>query len=67
MALAEVLSFVMTRVTLAVIFFGMVAPIGLFRRMIGGDPLGRRAARAESYWRPYPSRQNDPRHYEKMY
>lgn len=67
MGLAEVLSFVMTRVILAVVFFLLVTPIGLIRRMVGGDPLNRRAARAESYWKPYSPRQSDPRHYEKMY
>jgi hypothetical protein len=67
MGLAEVLSFIMTRVILAIVFFALVTPIGLFRRLIGGDPLYRRADRAESYWRPYLSRQADSRHYEKMY
>lgn len=67
MKLAEALSFVMTRVILGLVFFLMVTPIGLFRRMIGGDPLHRRARRAESYWKPYLLRQEDPRHYEKMF
>jgi hypothetical protein len=35
--------------------------------MFGGDPLSRRARRAESYWKPYTERQGDPKHYEKMY
>ncbi|HKP87779.1 MAG TPA: SxtJ family membrane protein [Blastocatellia bacterium] len=67
MGLAAALSFVMTRVILAIVFFALVTPIGLFRRLIGGDPLNRRAAPSESYWKPYLSRQGDPRHYEKMY
>lgn len=67
MGLAEAMSFVMTRVILALVFFLLALPIGLLRRMFGGDPLNRRAAPSESYWRPYQSRQNDPRHYEKMY
>ncbi len=66
MGLAEALSFVMTRVILAIIFFLIVVPIGLLRRAMGGDPLGRRATRSESYWKPYP-RASDARHYEKMY
>jgi hypothetical protein len=67
MGLAAALSFVMTRVILALVFFLLALPIGLLRKMLGGDPLNRRAAPAKSYWRPYPSRQSDPRHYEKMY
>jgi hypothetical protein len=67
MALAEALSFVMTRVILAIVFFLLVTPVGFFRRLAGGDSLNRRADRSDSYWRPYAQRQMDPRHYEKMY
>jgi hypothetical protein len=67
MALAEVMSFVMTRVILAIVFFLVLTPIGLIKRAMGWDPLHRRAVPGESYWRPYSERQHDPRHYEKMY
>ena len=67
MALAEALSIVMTNVILAVVYFGVVTPIGLIRKAFGGDPLRRRAPAAGSYWFPYSDRQRDPRHYEKMF
>lgn len=67
MALAEVLSFVSTRIILAFVFFGIVTPIGLIKRLFGWDPLHRRAAASDSYWIPYSERQKDPRHYEKMF
>lgn len=67
MALAGVMSFVMTRVILALVFFLIVTPIGVVKRMTGWDPLRRRSAPEESYWTPYAERQRDPRHYEKMY
>jgi hypothetical protein len=67
MALAGVMSFVMTRVILAIVFFLIVTPIGVVKRMTGWDPLRRRADPEQSYWAPYPERQRDPRHYEKMY
>jgi hypothetical protein len=67
MNLAEAMGFVMTRVILGVVFFLFVTPIGLVRRLFGGDPLGRRGARTESYWKPYTERRRDPKHYEKMY
>ncbi|MGI9104817.1 MAG: SxtJ family membrane protein [Pyrinomonadaceae bacterium] len=67
MGLAEAMGFVMTRVILALVFFLVVTPTGLLRKLFGGDPLNRRAARAESYWKPYSERRKDPRHYEKMY
>lgn len=65
MALAGVLSYVMTRVVLALVFFLIVTPIGVVKRLTGWDPLGRRRRRGESYWAPYPER--DSRHFEKMY
>src|SRR5437867_9706883 len=44
MALAEVLSFVSTRIILALVFFLVVTPIGFVKRLFGWDPLHRRAA-----------------------
>jgi hypothetical protein len=67
MALASVLGYVMTRVVLALVFFLLVTPIGVVKRLTGWDPLGRRRRRGESYWQTYPERQQDPRHFEKMY
>ena len=67
MLLAEGLSFVSTRIILALVFFLVVTPIGVIKRMMGWDPLSRRGARSDSYWKPYSERQRDPRHYEKMY
>jgi hypothetical protein len=67
MGLAEFLSFVMTRLILAMVFFLLVTPLGLFRKATGGDSLNRRAARSDSYWKTYGARQADRQHYEKMY
>jgi hypothetical protein len=67
MALAEAMSFVMTRVILLLVFTLVVTPIGVVRRMFGADPLRRRGARSDSYWEQYPVRQHDRRHYEKMF
>ena len=67
MALAEVLSFVTTRIILSFVFFVIVTPIGVIKRLFGWDPLHRRAAKSDSYWKPYSERQRDPRHYEKMF
>jgi ABC-type xylose transport system permease subunit len=65
--LAEVLSFITTRIILAFVFFVIVTPIGFVKRLFGWDPLHRRAAKSDSYWKPYSERQRDPRHYEKMF
>jgi hypothetical protein len=67
MLLAEGLSFVTTRIILGIVFFLVVTPIGVIKRLSGWDPLNRRAGSSSSYWRPYSERQRDARHYEKMY
>jgi hypothetical protein len=67
MALAEILSFVSTRIILAFIYFLVLTPIGLIKRLLGWDPLHRRADASVTYWRPYSERQRDARHYEKMF
>jgi hypothetical protein len=67
MLLAAVLSFVSTRIILAFVFFMLVTPIGVVKRLSGWDPLSRRSGSSGSYWKPYSERQRNPRHYEKMY
>lgn len=67
LAFAEALSFVTTRIILAFVFFGIVTPIGVVKRLFGWDPLHRRAGASDSYWKPYAERQRNPRHYEKMF
>jgi membrane-bound ClpP family serine protease len=67
MFLAAGLSFVTTRVILALVFFLVVTPIGVVKRLMGWDPLSRRGERRASYWQPYSERQRNPRHYEKMF
>jgi hypothetical protein len=65
MKLAEVLSYVSSRIILGVVFFLVLTPIGLVKRAMGWDPLQRRSATGDTFWKPYPER--NPRHYEKMY
>ena len=67
MGLAESLSWLSTLVILAFVYFIVITPIGVVKRGFGWDPLNRRAARSESYWRPYSDRHRNPRHYEKMF
>lgn len=67
MLLAEALAYISTRIILGFIFFAIVAPIGMVKRMFGGDPLHRREVNSLSYWRPYSDRQRDPLHYERMF
>ena len=67
MLLAGGLSFVTTRIILGLVFFLVVTPIGIVKRLAGWDPLSRRSPGSVSYWRPYSNRQRDPGHYEKMF
>ena len=67
MLLAEGLSFVTTRIILGIVFFLIITPIGVVKRLSGWDPLDRRSDRRASYWKPYSERQRNPRHYEKMF
>lgn len=67
MKLAEGMAYVSSRIILAFIFFLVLTPIGLVKRAMGWDPLHRRDASRETFWLPYPERQRNPRHYEKMF
>jgi hypothetical protein len=53
MAVARVLSVVMTHVILTLFYYLVITPFGVVMRLAGRDPLGLRAARArESFWEP---------------
>lgn len=67
MKLAEGMAYVSSRIILAIVFFLVLTPIGLVKRALGWDPLQRRAGSRDSFWQPYPERQKDRKHYEKMY
>jgi len=67
MGLAGILSFVSSRIILAIVFFLILTPIGVIKRAMGWDPLRRRSQPTDSYWHPYSKRQQDAKHYEKMY
>jgi|ERR1043166_1132283 hypothetical protein len=65
MKLAQGMSYVSSRIILAIVYFLVLTPIGVIKRATGWDPLQRRAAPRESFWEPYPARNR--RHYEKMF
>jgi hypothetical protein len=65
MKLAQGMSYVSSRIILAIIFFLVLTPIGLIKRATGWDPLQRRSGTRETFWHAYPKR--PPRHYERMF
>ncbi|MEM1054692.1 MAG: SxtJ family membrane protein [Bacteroidota bacterium] len=51
MTLAFAMGFVMTRVLLTLVLYGLVTPIGAIMRLLGKDPLPKRPdASMDSYW-----------------
>ena len=50
MGLAALLGHVNSRVLLTLMYYVAVTPYGLVSRLVGRDPLRRRAPRGESYW-----------------
>jgi hypothetical protein len=57
MAAAEALGWINTRILLGIVFYGLITPMGLVRRLVGEDPMRRRLEPgAESYRVPKPER-----------
>lgn len=68
MALAVLMGFVMTRVILTLLYFGLFTPIAILVRLLGKDLLEERWNKnAETYWSKRPSAPFDPRAAENMF
>jgi carbamoyltransferase len=65
MAIAFVMGNIISRVLVAIFFFGLITPMGLFMRLIGRDKLQRRNKRA-SYWDDLPP-PADPERYQRQF
>jgi hypothetical protein len=63
---SKALGYVNARVLLTLLFVIVLLPMGLIWRLIGRDPLARRA-RTWPGWSPYPSRYQDRHHYRRMF
>jgi hypothetical protein len=50
MRFAVLLGHVNSRVLLTLVYYLVVTPYGIVTRLVGRDPLRRRAAKGESYW-----------------
>lgn len=67
LAFAKALGRVNSAIFLFLTYFLILAPLGFFLRLLGRDELGRRGRTPASMWTPYPERNRDPKHYEKMW
>lgn len=55
------------RILLSGMFLLVFTPVGMIFRLAGRDPLGRGRRGSGSGWVPYPERQRNPKHYDRMY
>lgn len=67
LAFAKLLGRVNSAVFLSLTFFLVLTPLGFFLRLFGRDELRRRGPAPASAWEPYPERNRDPKHYEKIW
>jgi hypothetical protein len=50
MRFATALAFVNTRILLCAMYWGVITPVGVLRRIFGYDPLHRRGIKCETCW-----------------
>jgi len=68
MSFAVVMGFIMTRVILTIIYFGMFTPIALVAKLLGKDLLDERLNKnATTYWVKRPASTFDPKSAENMF
>lgn len=65
---ALALNWVMTRLLLSIVFFGMITPLRWFFALIGKDTLDRaRDPNAQTYWQDAEEQPTDPKRYFRQY
>jgi len=68
MSFAVVMGFIMTRVILTILFFGLFTPISIFAKIFGKDLLEERWDKnATTYWVKRPTTTFDPKSAENMF
>ena len=68
MAIALVLGFIMSHIILALVYYIVLTPIGVFMRIRGKDPLSLRFdPKADSYWVKREEKKWSRKNYEKMF
>ena len=62
------IGWMVSHVLLAVIFYGVMTPIGLILRAIGRDPMRKKLDRAaKTYWITRPAEESDPQQYFRQF
>lgn len=61
------IGFILSHVIMAIVFFGVITPIGLLFRLLGRDPLHRRfEPHTPSYWVPHAPPDNIERYFRQF-
>jgi hypothetical protein len=61
------IGWVVSHVMLALIYYGVMTPIGLVMRLLGRDPLKRKLDRsADTYWEPREPIANSKRYFQQF-
>lgn len=67
MRFARALGYVNSRVLLTLLFYGFFVPYGLVSRLVGRDPLHRRAPNRDSYWMPRKTTRQTRAQFERLF
>lgn len=67
MKLAEALGFVNSRILLSIVYYFVITPFGLVKKLFGSDPLERRAGRSDSYWIHRPVGRQSKQQFEQTF
>lgn len=67
MRFAAVLGWINSRILLSVVFYGLLTPTGLVRRLLGRDPLDRRGPSRPSYWNPRTKTRQSKEQFERQF
>ena len=67
MGIAFVMGNIMSRVLLTIVYYVVVAPMGVARRLLGNDRLQLRRPEAPSYWKDLEQSPATPERYERQY
>ncbi len=67
MKFAAVLGYINSRIILSLMYYGVMAPIGVILRLTGRDPLHRRRGASGSYWIPRAKTRQDREQFERLF
>ena len=68
MVFAKILGWIMTKVTLSLVFYGIITPIGLFSRLVGKEFLNLKLNKTENtYWNHRRKHSLKKANYEKQF